>query len=129
MIPLTDVDPVAAGRALVRDGRACTCCGAPVTGRPSGVLRRNRHAGDALSNLLTFAGAGEDPLDPADHLARVGSAIEPGVAEAQGWTVPDGADPALVAVMVFTSPGCGFTAWLGDDGERSCAEPGLAAAS
>lgn len=112
---------------LRRDGRACACCGAPIAGRPFGIVRRSRRGGDSPANLLTLLGAGVDPLDPGDHRARVESGIDPSD-KAKGYEIAAEQDPALIPVMVFTSPGAGFTAWLTDSGDYAFAPPAEAAA-
>ena len=124
MIPVTDA---AAALALKRDGRSCVCCGAPIAGRPFGVIRRQCAGGDRLSNLVTLLGSGSDCLDLEDHLARVWSGIDSSD-KAFGYSVRAGADPALVPVMLFRGPGRMVTAWPTDDGEWSLAEPKGAAA-
>jgi hypothetical protein len=126
--PTRDVGPSRVVRALVmaRDGYACPCCGTPVVGRPHSVRRRSRDGGDSPANLLTFLGRGENPLDPADHRARVDSRCDPTDA-ARGFTVPSGQDPALVpvAVSVFGQAGW-ITLWLTAEGPyRTEPPPGV----
>lgn len=114
--PARDVEPSREVRALVmaRDGYACPCCGTSVVARPHSVLRRSRDDGDSPANLLTFLGRGENPLDPADHRARVDSRRDPTDA-ARGFTVPSGQDPALVPVAVSGQAGW-ITLWLTAEG-------------
>jgi hypothetical protein len=88
--------------AFRRDLGACVCCGTAVTARAFSVRRRNPHAGDCLSNLLTFLGDGSRHGDPADHAARVSSGLDLADA-ARGFAVPSGHDPALVPVLVSSS--------------------------
>ena len=116
--------PSAAVRALVlsRDGYSCACCSTPTTGRPHSVVRRSGLGGDSPSNLLTFLGRGEDPLDPDDHRARVESGIDP-CDQAKGYEVPSGQDPALVPVLVRTASGPVITVWLTADGQYSFTPP------
>jgi len=113
---------------IARDGRACVCCSAPIAGRPFGIVRRSRHGGDSPANLLTFLGAGADPLDPDDHRARVESGIDPSD-KAKGYEIATGQNPTLVPVMLFTSPGSSITAWLDDAGGYLFAPPGEEAAA
>jgi hypothetical protein len=127
-----DTGPDEETRAAVyrRDGNCCVCCGTPLAGRPRSVghrKRRSQNGTNDTSNLLAFLGLGINPFDPDDHHARIDSRRDPSD-EAKGYTVRSWDDPALVSVMVFTSPGSGFRAWLTDDGGRSFDEPkGLAA--
>ena len=111
-------------RALVlaRDGRLCSCCGAPTTGRPFSILRRSRRAGDSPVSLLTFVGQGDDALDPDDHCARVESGIDPSD-QAKGYAVPSWKDPVLIPVLVYRPAESVITVWLTADGEFSFVPP------
>jgi hypothetical protein len=106
---------------MARDGYACPCCGTPVTGRPHSVRRRSRDGGDTAANLVTLLGRGENPLDPADHRARVDSGRDP-MDAARGFTVPTGQDPAHVPLAV-SSPAGGLTLWLTDEGSYRTEPP------
>lgn len=122
-----DTGPSAAVRALVlaRDGHACVCCGASIVGQPYSLQHRKRRSqrGDnSPSNLVTVLGTGTTGCHE-----RIDSRRDPSD-EAKGYTVRSWGNPALIPVMVFTSPGAGFSAWLTDDGEYLFAPPAEAAA-
>jgi hypothetical protein len=121
--PARDAEPSGVVRALVmaRDGYACACCGTPVTGRPHSVRRRSRDGGDTAANLVTLLGRGENPLDPADHRARVDSRRDP-MDAARGFTVPSGQDPVLVPVTAF-SPDGPVSLWLTAEGSYRTEPP------
>lgn len=123
-----DTGPSQAVRKLVldRDGHACVCCGRSVVGQPYSLQHRKRRSqgGDnSPSNLITVLGTGTTGCHE-----RIDSRRDPSD-EAKGYTVRSYRDPALIPVMVFTSPGSGFTAWPTDDGKWSFASPGEEAAA
>ena len=124
---MSEVPAEAAAAACRRDLSACVCCGTLVAQRTHSARRRNPDAGDSLTNLLTFLGDGTRPWDAADHRARVDSALDP-TYEARGFTVPWGQDPALVPVMISSSPLGGSTVWLNETETYSTVSPAEAAA-
>lgn len=118
----TETGPDRKTRNLVleRDGYACVCCGASVTGRPYSLQHRKRRSqggGNSPSNLITVLGTGttgcheriDSRRDPAD--------------EAQGYTVRSWDDPAEIPVMIHSEHGSGATAWLTDAGTYAFKAP------
>ncbi|HEY1701205.1 MAG TPA: hypothetical protein VGG75_15985 [Trebonia sp.] len=76
-----------------------------------------------MTNMLTFLGAGVDPMDPMDHCARIESRRDPRDAEC-GYRVSYSDDPALVPVLLLMSPGgLGAQVWPAADGTYATEPP------
>ncbi len=123
-----DTGPTAKVRRLVleRDGYACVCCGVSVIGQPYSLQHRKRRSqggGNSPSNLIVVLGTGTTGCHE-----RIDSRRDPHD-EAQGYTVRSWQDPALIPVMMFSTPGGGgVTYWLTGDGQRTTEAPeGVAA--